>query len=112
MGFQALDAVDHLHAGTLQFLRLFQVAGFVKPGFQFHQRRHLLAAFRRLFQGGYDAGVFGGPVQDLLDGDDVRVFRGFLHQAQDGFKAFIGMVEQDVPVGDVFKDADGRVHGG
>ena len=111
MGLQPLDAVNNLHAGTLKLLRLFQIAGFVKTGFQLHQRRHLLAALRRFFQGGHDAGVPGGAVQHLLDGDDVRIFRGFLHQAQDGFKTFIGMVEQNVPAGNVFKNADGRVHG-
>ena len=43
-----------------------------------------------------DAGVFGGAVEDLLDGEGVGIVGGFFQEAEDGFEGFVGVVEEDI----------------
>ena len=45
MGFQTYQAIDDMHAGTLEGLRPTDIALLVETGFEFNQDRNLLAIF-------------------------------------------------------------------
>ncbi len=96
MGFQAAHAVDDLRAGPLEIERALDVAGLVEPGFELHQGRDMFLLFRGPDEGGDDGAVFARPVEDLLDGQNVRVVRRFTDQALHGIEAVIGMEQEDV----------------
>ncbi len=90
------EAIDDLHARALKVPRPAQIGLFIKARLQFHQRRDVLACFRRLDQGRDDGRVLRGPVQRLLDGDDVRVPRRLTQEFHHHVKALIGMVNDQV----------------
>ena len=82
MGLEAFDAVNDLGTGALEFVRAVEVARLIEAGFEFDEGRDVLAVFGRLDQGVDDAGFARGPIEHLLDRDDVGVFGGLFDQAQ------------------------------
>ena len=54
---------------------------------------------------GDDTTVFGGAVEDLFDGYDIRVCCCFLKELKHGVEGFIRVVKEDVLTLDGVKDA-------
>ena len=50
VGFQTENAIDHVHAGLVEFAGPFDVVFFVKARFQFDQRCHLFSLLARADQ--------------------------------------------------------------
>ena len=88
MGFEAGNAVDHVHAGVFQAAGPVDVAGFVETGLQLDQRRDFLAVLGRPAQCPDDRRIAAGAIQRLLDGQDLRIFGRLLDQAHDGIESF------------------------
>ena len=92
VGLEALHAIDDLRAGALEFVGAVEVAGLVEAGLEFDEHGDVLAVFRGLDEGVDDAGLAGGAIEHLLDGDDVGIDRGLLDEAQHRLEGFVGMV--------------------
>ena len=73
---QAHDAVDHVDADFLQFLRQGNIALLIEARFEFHDGDHLLAGFRRRDQGGNERIVVARAVKRDLDGHHVGIISG------------------------------------
>ncbi len=102
---QAREAVDDVGAGALQGARPLDVALLVEAGLHLDQADGLLALLGGAHERRDDRRVAAGAVDGLLDGEDVRVLDGLLHEALDaGVEVVVGVVHQDVAV------ADGREH--
>ena len=96
MGFQLQEAEHDLHASAFHVAREADIRGFVKSGFQFNQRRHRLAQFRRLDQRLDDRAVFGCAIQSLLDRHHIWVLRGLANELHNHIKTLIGMVNENI----------------
>ena len=83
MGFEAFHAVNDLCSGTLKFVGTVEVSCLIEACLEFDKSGDMLAVFRRLDQRVDDAGFFGGAVENLLDGDDIRIAGGLFDQAKD-----------------------------
>ena len=105
MRLQTGDAVDDLSASIDEIGGTFEIACFIEAGFQLHEHGDVLAGLRGTNQGGDDAAVLGGAVEDLFDRDDVRICGGFFDEGEDGIEAFKGMMQEDVATFDGVKDA-------
>ncbi len=103
VGFEALDPVDDLRTGARQRFGPIYVAGFVKARLQLDERRHVFAALRGARQGGNHRAVVADAVEDLLDGQHVRVVRRFLQQAQHWVITFVGVQQQEIAAFDDVK---------
>src|SRR6266446_8983852 len=66
-------AKDDLRTGLLQSARPANVALFVKPRFELDQRRHRLPGLSGIDESGDDRRILRGPIEGLLDRDDVGV---------------------------------------
>ncbi|MDQ0775695.1 hypothetical protein QF026_004161 [Streptomyces aurantiacus] len=98
VGLEADEAVDDVAARLLQLLGPLDVGLFVEAGLDLDQDQYLLAGFGGLDERVDDRGVAGGPVQGLLDGEDVRVLGRLLQERLDGGReAVVRVVQEDVP---------------
>ena len=73
MGLEPDDAVDDVRSGFLQAVREFDVLRFVRARHQLDNDRDFLARRRRVDELADDRGLRSGPVERLLDREDVRV---------------------------------------
>ena len=89
----------------LELLAPLDVVLLVKAGLDLQQRRHLLARLRRVCKRAHDGRIAADAIERLLDGHDLWVARGLLHEADDRVKAVVGMVQEDVPRPQGVKDA-------
>ena len=96
VGLEAADPVDDLGPGLFEFDRPDDVSGLVEAGLEFDQNGDVLFLFRGSDEGGHDGTVFACPVENLLDGQDVGIVRGFLDEPLDGIETFVGMREKDI----------------
>ena len=105
VGLEPDQSVDDVHPGTLEPAGPFDVVLFVEARLELHQGDHLLATLGRLDQRCHDRAVTGGAVEGQLDGQHRRIHRRLadelLHR---GSEAVIGVVQQDVAVGDHVED--------
>ena len=76
VGLEPDDAVDDVAAGLLQLARPGDVGVLVEAGLDLHDHDDLLARLGRVDQRVHDRGVAAGPVERLLDRQDVRVVGG------------------------------------
>ncbi len=100
MRLQADQPVDDVHAGLLHLPGPGDVVRLVQPGLELHEYRHLLAVLGGARERPGDRTVGADAVEGLLDGEDVRIFRRFLDEAQHRIERFVRMVEQDVLLGE------------
>ena len=97
VGLQADQAVDDVAAGLLQLARPLDVGLLVEAGLDLDEDEDLLAGLGGVDQRVDDRGVAGGPVQRLLDREDVRVGGGLLQEGLDGGgERVVRVVQQDV----------------
>jgi len=100
MGFQADEAIDHVNAGFLHLFGPGDVVGFIKAGLEFNKNGHLFFVVSGGDQSIEDRGIAAGAVQGHFDGEYRGIGGGVLEEGDDGGEAFVGMVEQDVPLAD------------
>ena len=97
-------AVDDVDPGLLEGAGLDDVVLLVEPGLELDQRGHLLAVLGGAGQGGDDRVVVGGPVERLLDRQDLRVVGRLLDELDDRAERLVGVVDQDVLLADGGED--------
>ena len=97
VGLQADEAVDDVAAGLLQLARPLDVGLLVEAGLDLDEDEDLLAGLGGVDQRVDDRGVARGPVQRLLDREDVRVGRGLLQEGlHGGGEGVVRVVQQHV----------------
>src|SRR4051794_23730010 len=89
---------NDVDAGLLQGAGLDDVILLVETGLQLDEGRHFLAVFRRAGEGVDDRVIFGGPIERLLDGEDLRVLGGLLDELDYRPERLIRVVNEDVPL--------------
>ena len=99
-------------AGFFQHLRPVDIILLVKPGFQLHQHRHLLAVLRRLGQRSDNRGIAADPIQGLFDGQHIRVPGRFPDKIHHRLKGLVGVVHQNIALFDIVENAVLVVKGG
>ena len=72
------------------------VAGLVEAGLELDERGDLLAVLGRAAEGADDGRVAAGAVEGLLDGEDVRIVRRLLDEADHRVEGLVRVVEQHV----------------
>ena len=112
VGFESGDAVDDLGTRVDEIASTFEIAGLVKAGLQLDEHGDVLSGLGGADKGGDDAAVLRGAVKDLLDGDDIGIFRSLLDEREDGIKALIRMLHQDIATLDGVEDALTGLDGG
>ena len=100
MRFQFDEAVDDLHARTLELSGPGEVLLLVEARLQFDHGRYRLARFGRVDQRADHGGLFAGAVERLLDGDDLRVGGSLAQKGNDHLEALIGVMNDDVLLAD------------
>ena len=103
VSLEAFDPVNDLGASALEFFGAVEVSRFIKSRLQFDENGHVLAVFRSPDEGINHARLLGGAIEYLFDRQHTGIISGFLDQAEDGFKAFVGMVKKDVAASDRFE---------
>ena len=107
---EADDAVHDVGARLLQLARPDDVVRLVEARLDLDQDHDLLAALGGGDERGDDRRVARGPVQGLLDREDVGVVRGLgdepLHRRREGL---VRVVDEDVAGADLGEDVDGLV---
>ena len=98
VGFPFDEAVDHLHAGTLQRARPEQVLLLVKARLELDDRGHRLARLGGIDQRPDDRGLLARAIQCLLDRDDIGIGRRLLQEFDHHLERFIGVMDQYVLV--------------
>ena len=73
---QRWDPVDDVDSGLLELLRPLEVRPLVESSLELHHADRLLAALRSVDQRGNKRGVGTGPIDGLLDRQDVRIGDG------------------------------------
>ena len=104
VGLQADHAVDDVDAGLLQRAGLDDVVLLVEPGLELDQGRDLLAVLGGAGQGVDDRVVVGGPVERLLDRQDLRVVGRLLDELDDRAERLVRVMDQDVLLADRGED--------
>ncbi len=66
MRLEFLHAIDHLDLGFFEFAGPFDVASFVKAGFEFDDGRHILATLSGTSQRGNDWTIATGAIESCL----------------------------------------------
>ena len=97
VGLQARDPVDHVHARLLQLLRPPDVRALVEAGLELDQADRLLAALGGVDQPRDEGRVGAGPVDGLLDRQDLRVGDRLLDEVLDRARErVVGVMDEDV----------------
>ena len=104
VGLEADHAVDDVDAGLLERPGLDDVVLLVEPGLELDQGGDLLAVLGGARQGVDDRVGVGGPVERLLDRQDLRVFGRLLDELDDRAERLVGVVDQDVLLADRGED--------
>ena len=104
VGLESGHTIDDIDAGFAELAGPFDVGGFVEAGFQLDGDDDLFAGARGLDEERDEWGVGAGAVKRLLDGEHLRVLGGLADEVEDGLKAVIRMMQQDVAFADVEKD--------
>ena len=104
VGLVAHHAVHHDGAGFLQTPGPFDIGLFIEAGAQFHDGSDFLAIACGRFQVVENFRLGAGAVQGLLDGQHLRVPRGFGQQVDYRLERFVGVVQQDVALVDGIKN--------
>ena len=106
MRLEADDTVKDLDAGVFHAARPADVGGFVEAGHELDDQCGFLGG-RGLDERGEDRRIVAGAVEGLLHGHDGRVFGALLDEVDDGVVGVVGVVEQDVVLAELVKDARG-----
>jgi hypothetical protein len=107
VGLEPLYSVGDVDSLLLEELAPGDVRRLVEAGGDLHQHGDLFSPSGRLRQRAYDRRVAAGAVDRQLDGEDVRVLGCRLDEPTDGgVEAHVGVVEEDVPAGDLLEDRD------
>ena len=107
VGLQPDEPVHDMAAGLLQLPRPLDVGLLVEAGLDLDDDQHLLARLRGVDEGVDDRGVAGGPVEGLLDREDVRVRRGLLDEPlHGGRERVVGVVQEHVAAAERGEDVD------
>lgn len=93
MGFEVFDSVDYLDTSALKFVCALEVSGFIEASFEFYEDGDLFAVFCSTNECIDDTRVTGCSVEDLFDGEGLRVSGCFFDESDYWFEAFIGVVE-------------------
>ena len=94
------NAVDDMRARLLQTIGQFDIGRLVEPRPEFDHHHHFLAGPGGLYQAVHQRRVRAGPVQRLLDGEHVGIDSGTVEEVHDRREGLVGMVQQDVALGD------------
>ena len=100
VGLEAEQAVDHVDARLLEPPRPGDVVGLVEARLDLDDGGDLLAVLGGPGEGAHEGAVAAGPVQGLLDGEDVGVVGGLLDEADHRVEGLVGVVEQHLAGGD------------
>ena len=96
-------------AGPLQHPGPFNIVFLIEPGLQFDQDSDLLVVLRGPGQRRDDGRIAADPVQGLLDGQDIGIFRRLPDKIHHRAESLEGMEHKDIPFPDPVKDiAAGR----
>ena len=101
MYLHVMRSVDDRAAGILQALCPADVVFLIEAGAELDQNKDVLAVFCRLTERLDDAAVGGNAVERDLDGRHIRVDRRLIEQPQEGRDGFIGIGQQNIPLGDL-----------
>lgn len=115
MHFQSGDTVYDFDAGSLHHFGGGEVVFFVKTGLQFYEYGDFLTVLGSGYQGVDDNGVFGYAVLRHHDFAGFRVVHGFVEEVDEMLERVVGVVKQQVLLGDVVEDGflfveEGELH--
>ena len=103
MRLQAYHAVENLHAGIFHAPSPANIRGLVEAGHQLHDHSRFLRS-RRLRQRLEHRRIRAGAIKRLLHRHHSRVDRSLLDEAHHRVVGIIGMVQQNIPLTQVFKE--------
>src|SRR5260221_884580 len=92
---QTGDPIDHVHTGFLERSGPFYICRFVEPRLELDHYGDLFAALSRFRQRGRDWRSTTGPIERLLDGQNIWIFCRLFNEIEHCLKAFIRMMQQD-----------------
>jgi hypothetical protein len=87
-------------AGLLHFAGPGDIIGLVKAGFQLDENRNLLFVAGGGDEGVEEGGVPAGSVEGHLDREDLRIDGSLFKKRDNGLKAFVGVMQEDVVLAD------------
>jgi hypothetical protein len=111
MGLHLGEAESDVGSGALEGLGPDEVVAFVEAGFELDHRGDLFATFSGFEEALDERRFLSDSVEGLLDADDVGVADGGADEFFDRAEAVVGVVDEDVPFGDLLEDAGGRGEG-
>ena len=89
-------SVDDMDPGLLHLPGPLDIVGFIEPGLQFDQGRHLFAVLGGLDQRGHDRRIAACPVERLLDRVDGRIPGRLRDEFDHRLEGLVGVVEKDI----------------
>ena len=96
VGFEAHNAINHLHADRFKFLCPIDVGLFVKSGFELHHGRDFFATPHRFSEQIHHGRIAACTVNGLLDRQDVGVHDRFTQKGQHTIEGLKGLVNHHI----------------
>ena len=94
-----------MHTFVFELARPLNVVGLVKARFNFYKYSNLLTSARGFDQRFDDRRVTGCTVKSLFDSKYMGVMRRLIEKVDDGLKALVWVVQENVVSCDPLKDA-------
>ena len=111
MGFEPYQTVDHVDSGFFHFTGPSDVIGLIKTGFEFDKNSHLLVVVCGSDEGVEHRGITTRAVKGHLDSKNVGIDGRLFEDGDDGLKAFVWVMKEDVVLSDGLEVVRGKTEG-
>ena len=111
MGFEPYQTVHNVDSGFFHFTGPGDVIGFIKAGFEFDENGHLLVVVCGGDEGIEYRRIPARTVESHLDSKNVGVDGRLFEDGDDGLKAFVWVMKEDVVLSDGLEVVRGKTEG-
>ena len=98
-----------MYPRAFQFASPLNIASFIESRLEFYDGRNIFSTFGSFLESPDDRALAAGSIQNLFNGQHVGVVSRFLEKSNNGFKALVGVAQQQVSFGDCLEHALGRI---